>query len=373
MFKQCGSCQYLHIRYQDQLKKKQEYCQRLVNNSHLKIKVQPVIGQDNPYHYRNKVIVGFDRSGKAGLYEENSHHVVPYDSCLLHDGMSDEIIQWINQWIRKYHVSLYQEDRRTGFLRHVYIRTGVRTNERMLTLVVTSFVFPGSKNFVKEITKKFPSIKTIVLNLNKRKTSIVLGDECKIIYGKGFIYDELCGLKFKISPHSFYQINHDQCEILYKKAISLLELRPDDVVLDTYCGIGTIGLICARNAKHVVGVELNKEAVKDARNNARLNKINNIEFIQGDSTEFMHEIASANTKVDIVVMDPPRSGSTKDFIKAVSHIQPRKVVYISCDPRTQVRDLVWFKEMGYYAREMFPVDMFPHTKAIESIVLLTRK
>lgn len=374
IFKQCGSCSYLNYDYSKQLLLKQEYCQKLCTNANLKsIKVDSPIGQQLPYHYRNKVIVGFNRNNQAGFYEENSHKIIPYSTCLLHDAESDMIIQKITQMLKKYRIQIYNEDKKKGFLRHVFIRRGVKTNQTMVVLVTTSLIFPGSKNFTKELTTAFPSIKTIVLNQNTRKTSIVLGEQEKVIYGKGFIEDILCGLKFKISPKSFYQINHDQCEVLYTKAIELLNLNKNDVLIDTYCGIGTIGMVAANHVKKVISVESNADAIKDAIYNAKMNKINNIDFYCDDASMFMVKLAKENHKIDAVIMDPPRSGTDQKFIDAISKLQPKKVIYISCDPSTQVRDLNAFKKIGYQFDTMHLVDLFPHTKHIESIVLLTKK
>ncbi|MFQ9922430.1 MAG: 23S rRNA (uracil(1939)-C(5))-methyltransferase RlmD [Beduini sp.] len=374
IFKQCGSCDYLHLAYEEQLRKKREYCVQLVKKAKLsQVKVADTIGAQDPYHYRNKVIVGFNQRNEAGFYEENSHKIIPYTTCLLHDEESDAIIQKIASLLRKYKIQIYNEDRRKGFLRHVLIRRGIKTNQTMVVLVTTSSVFPGSKNFVKELTSQFKSIKTIVMNINTRKTSIVLGNDEKILFGKGYIEDELCGLKFKISPKSFYQINRDQCEVLYNKALSLLDLKGSETVIDTYCGIGTIGMVASKKAKQVIGVELNKDAVKDAIYNAKMNNIKNIRFINEDATAFMVELAKEKVEIDAVIMDPPRSGTTPAFINAVKALKPKQVVYISCDPSTQVRDLGLFKEAGYAFDTMIPVDMFPMTEHVETAVLLVKK
>lgn len=373
IFKQCGSCDYLHLAYEEQLKKKREYCVQLVKKAKLsQVKVADTIGAKDPYHYRNKVIVGFNQRNEAGFYEENSHKIIPYTTCLLHDEESDAIIQKIASLLRKYKIQIYNEDRRKGFLRHVLIRRGIKTNQTMVVLVTTSSVFPGSKNFVKELTSQFKSIKTIVMNINTRKTSIVLGNDEKVLFGKGYIEDELCGLKFKISPKSFYQINRDQCEVLYHKALSLLNLKGDETVIDTYCGIGTIGMVASKKAKQVIGVELNKDAVKDAIYNAKMNNIKNIRFINEDATAFMVELAKEKIVIDAVIMDPPRSGTTPAFINAVKALLPKQVVYISCDPSTQVQDLALFKKAGYKFDTMIPVDMFPMTEHVECVVLMSR-
>lgn len=371
--KKCGSCKYINTDYNEQLKIKTKYCQELLVKNGLNFyKTEKICGMSYPYEYRNKVIVAFNKNYDFGFYEEDSHRIIPYQRCLLHEEISDLIIKKIQSLLKKYRVSIYDENRKRGLLRHVLIRRAVVTDQTMIVLICNENVFKGSKNFCNELIKSFPSIKTVVLNVNKRKTSIVLGHEEKVLYGKGFIVDELCGLKFKISPRSFYQINHEQCERLYNKALDLLELKNSDVVIDAYCGIGTIGMIAAKRVKEVLGVELNKDAIKDANNNAKMNKINNIRFINDDASKFMVKLAKNKQIVDCVIMDPPRSGSTKEFMDAIKIMNPKKVVYISCDPSTQVRDIKYFEKLGYKGNILYPFDMFPQTAHVESIVLLTK-
>lgn len=368
--KKCGSCQFINQGYVKSLEYKNEECKKIFND--LKVNVHPVSGMEDPYYYRNKTIVAFDKTYNYGLYEENSHRIIPYKSCLIHDQETDAIISKIAVLFRKYRVSIYDPQRRRGEIRHIFIRRAVKTNQTLVVIVSNEAIFKGSKNFCNQLVKAFPSIKSIVLNTNKRQTSIVLGEQEKVLFGKGFIVDELCGMTFKISPRSFYQINHDQCEALYSKALSLITVK-DPKIMDTYCGIGTIGLIASKNAKQVIGVELNKDAVKDAKLNKTFNKVENIKFIQGDATEFMVEAAKQKVDVDVIIMDPPRSGSTETFIKAAVSLKPKEIVYVSCDPHTQVRDLKLFRKLGYDFKDVYPYDMFPFTQHIESIVLLTKK
>lgn len=368
--KQCGSCQFIDMQYDKQIKIKHKKYKNLYKEFH--VKINDIVKMDHPYEYRNKVIVAFDQQYNYGLYEENSHRIVPMQYCLLHDEESHKILNRIQYLLKKYHVSIYDMKRNKGFLRHVLIRRGVQTNQSLVCLVVNDNMFKGSKNFCNELIKTCPSVKTIVLNINKRKTSIVLGKEEKVLYGKGFIVDELCGLTFKISSQSFYQINHEQCTHLYQKVIELLDAKEDSVVLDTYCGIGTIGMSVAKYVHKVIGVELNKEAYKDALTNAKMNKINNIQFYNDDATEFMKKQAD-HLKVDCVIMDPPRSGSTKEFIQSINKMKPKTVVYVSCEPMTQVRDLKEFNKIGYTFNEVFLYDMFPHTNCCEAIVLLSKQ
>lgn len=367
----CGSCRYIEKDYTWQLVEKQKKMISLFQN--FPVTVHPVEGMEKPYAYRNKVIVAFDSQYQYGLYEESTHKIVPTRLCLLHDEQTETILSTIQSLLKRYRVSIYDEKRKRGFLRHVLIRRAVMTNQTLVCLVTTDEVFKGSKNFCNELIKKCPSVKSVVLNINKRQTSVVLSKNEKVLYGKGFIVDELCGLTFKISAQSFYQINHEQCTKLYQKVIDLLDIHQNQVVLDTYCGIGTIGMSVASIVKEVIGVELNSEAYKDAVNNAKMNKIDNIRFYNQDATEFMQNMVKEKKHVDCVIMDPPRSGSTQEFIKAVQILNPQSVVYVSCDPSTQVRDLKWFQDIGYTTKDVYLYDMFPHTQHIESIVKLTKR
>lgn len=366
----CGSCRYIEKDYDWQLQEKQKICQKLFRD--FSLKVHPVVGMNDPFGYRNKVIVAFNQQYQYGLYEESTHKIVPVQQCLLHDDETNHILSEIQSLLKRYRVSIYDEKRRKGFLKHVLIRRAVTTHQTLVVLVVSDVVFKGSKNFCQELVKKCPSVKSIVLNVNKRQTSVVLAKQEKVLYGKGFIVDELCGLSFKISAQSFYQINHEQCTKLYQKVNELADIKDYQVVLDTYCGIGTIGMSVASRAKEVIGVELNTEAYKDAINNAKMNKIHNIRFYNQDATEFMKLMAQQEKSVDCVIMDPPRSGSTKEFIQAIQVLKPEKVVYVSCDPTTQVRDLKWFKDIGYICKDVYLYDMFPHTEHVECVCLLTR-
>ena len=366
--KQCGSCQYIGMDYSKQLSIKKEKCEKLFPHQ----RVHDVAGMQNPYFYRNKVIVAFNQKYEYGLYEETSHRIVPMKACLLHDEQTHLVLTQLQKMLKKYRVSIYDENRNRGFLRHVLIRRAVTTNQTLVVLVGREAVMKGSKNFCQELVKACPSVQSVVLNINNRQTSIVLSKQEKILYGKGFIVDKLCGLTFKISAQSFYQINHEQCTYLYHQVLSLLDLHKNDVILDTYCGIGTIGMFLAQYVDTVIGVELNHEAYKDAINNAKMNKIHNIHFVHDDATHFMVELAKQKQKIDCVIMDPPRAGSTQAFIESIKALQPRQVIYVSCDPSTQARDLKMFNKIGYKSRDVYPVDMFPHTNHIETVVLLSK-
>jgi 23S rRNA (uracil1939-C5)-methyltransferase len=371
--KKCGGCQYQGVSYPEQLKRKQKEMDKLLGKFG---KVKPIIGMENPCYYRNKVHAVFDRDRKgniiSGIYEARTHRVVPIEDCMIEDQKSQEIIRTIRGMLKSFKIKTYDEDTGYGLLRHVLVRRGFATNEIMVVLVVGSPVFPSKNNFVKALRKEYPEISTVVLNINDKKTSMVLGEREIVIYGKGYIYDTLCGCRFKISPKSFYQVNPVQTEVLYSEAVRYAGLTGKERVIDAYCGIGTIGLIAAGHAKEVIGVELNPDAVRDARTNAKENKIANAMFRQGDAGRFMEAMAEAGEHADVVFMDPPRAGSDEKFLSSVVKLNPSRVVYISCNPETLARDLVYLKKNGYAIRQIQPVDMFAFTNHTECIVSLSR-
>ena len=372
--KKCGSCQYQGISYKEQLAVKQKKMNKLLKKF---ANVKPIIGMENPFYYRNKVHAVFDRDRKGniicGTYEAKTHKVVPEEECLIEDKISQEIIRTIRDMLKSFKIKTYDEDTGYGLLRHVLVRRGFSTGEIMVVLVAASPIFPSKNNFVKALRKKYPQITTVVLNVNDKKTSMVLGERDIVLYGKGFIRDNLCGCSFRISPQSFYQVNPVQTEILYKTAIEYAGLGRKETVIDAYCGIGTIGLVAAGKAKNVIGVELNPDAVHDAKINARENKITNTRFYQGDAGEFMEKMAEEGERADGVFMDPPRTGSDKKFMSSVIKLAPSRIVYISCGPESLARDLEYFTEHGYTVRKIQPVDMFSFTDHCENVVLLRRK
>ena len=292
---------------------------------------------------------------------------------MIEDQKADEIIVTIRGLLKSFKIKTYDEDTQYGLLRHVLIRHGFSTGEIMVVLVTASPVFPSKNNFVKALRKVHPEITTVVQNINDRGTSMVLGTRDVVLYGKGFIEDKLCGCTFRISAQSFYQVNPVQTEILYQKAIEAAGLTGKETVLDAYCGIGTIGLIAASKAKQVTGVELNKEAVRDAIKNAKRNQTKNITFYCEDAGEFMLKMAAEDQQLDVVFMDPPRSGSSEVFLDCLAKLAPKKVVYVSCNPETLARDLRILKKKGYQMQETWPVDMFPFCDHIETVCLLSRK
>ena len=371
--KKCGGCQYQGIPYEKQLQDKQKAVRQLMQPF---CKTAGITGMKDPYHYRNKVHAVFARKKDgtiiSGVYEEGTHRVVPVETCQIEDEKADAIINDIRGLLKSFKIKIYNEDTGYGLLRHVLIRRGFSTGEIMVVLVLGSPVMPSKNNFVKALRKLHPEITTVVLNVNDKRTSMVLGDRETTIYGKGYIEDVLCGLRFRISSKSFYQINPVQTEKLYGKAMELAGLSGTERVIDAYCGIGTIGMVAAKFAKEVIGVELNPDAVRDAVKNAKHNQMKNIRFYQEDAGRFMEKMAALGEKADVVFMDPPRSGSTEQFMKSVVTLAPKKIVYISCDPQTQARDLKYLTRYGYKAMGAYPYDLFPFTKHAENIVLLTK-
>ena len=377
--KRCGGCQYQGVPYEEQLKKKEAWVRGLMGKY---CKVHPIAGMDKPYYYRNKVHAAFrtDKKGNiiSGVYEEGTHRLVPVEHCMIEDQLADDIIGTIRKLAKSFKMKTYNEDTGYGLLRHVLVKRGFATGQVMVVIVTGSPVFPSRNNFVKALVKAHPEITTIIHNINDKRTSMVLGDREKTMYGKGYIEDILCGKKFRISAKSFYQINPVQTEVLYNKAIEAADFTGKEYVIDAYCGIGTIGMIASDHVAAVIGVELNKDAVRDAIGNAKGNKVNNIRFVAGDAGQFMvgmAEDAKHDKSVrlpDVVLMDPPRAGSDKAFLSSMVKMGPKKVVYVSCNPETLARDVDWLEKNGYKAKGVWPVDMFPHTGHVEAVTLLVK-
>ena len=370
----CGGCDYQGIPYKKQLEMKQQYVTKLLAKH---CKMPKITGMDKPYNYRNKVHAVFDVDKKgnviSGVYEANTHNVICVDKCQIENEKADAIILTIRNMLKSFKIRTYDEDRRTGLLRHVLIRTAHKTGQIIVVLVMADQIFPGKNNFVKALLEVHPEITTIVQNINNRKTSMVLGDKEMVLYGKGYIEDILCGKRFRISPKSFYQINSVQTEKLYTRAIELAGFKGDETILDAYCGIGTIGIIASDKVKNVISVELNSDAIADAKINAKLNEIKNVEFYNCDASDFLENLARNNKKIDAVIMDPPRTGSDKRFLNSVAKLAPEKIVYISCGPDTLARDLTYLNNKGYRAKKVELFDMFPMTKHCEVVCLLSTK
>lgn len=376
-FFQCGGCALMHLDYQAQLRyKKEKVRQCLERIGGLRVAVDETIGMEDPYCYRNKIQVPVKLSKKGkivtGFYKEKSHDIVPIETCEIEDKQADRILSSVRELMKRFRIAPYDEDRRTGIVRHILIRTSKHYDERMVVLVTTVDTFPARGDFIKALKNKNPEITTIVQNINPRDTNVILGEKQRILSGKGYIRDLLCGIEFKISPKSFYQVNPVQTEKLYYKAIESAKITKEDLVLDAYCGIGTIGLIASKQAKEVIGVEIVKEAVIDARNNAKNNGIDNAHFYEGDAGQFILEQYKNGIHFDVVIMDPPRKGSDETFLSILLKTTPKRIVYVSCDPATLARDLKQLSQK-YEVISVIPVDMFPHTFHVETVVLLSRK
>lgn len=372
-YKKCGGCQLQNMTYEEQLSFKMA---KTIKNLGRFGHVEEIIGMENPYHYRNKVQAAFGYlRGRiiSGVYQSSSHNIVPVEKCMIEDEKADEIINDIRILLPRFKLTSFNEDTGRGFLRHVLVKRAFATNEIMVVLVSGTNIFPKKDEFVNELLRRHKDITTVVWNINGGKTSLVLGDKETVLYGKGYITDILCGKKFRISAKSFYQINPIQTEKLYGKAIEFASLTGKERVFDAYCGIGTIGLVASDKAKEVIGVELNAQAVKDAKNNAKLNETENISFYCDDAGDFMVAMAEEREKVDVLLMDPPRAGSDVKFLKSTVTLAPKRIVYISCNVETQARDLAYLCKNGYKVEKIQPVDMFPHTNHVECIASLIRK
>ena len=372
--KKCGGCQLQNMDYARQLAFKQGRVEKLIGPF---CPVKPIIGMDSPYNYRNKVQAAFgtDRNGRiiSGVYQSSSHRIVPVDECMLEDAAADRIIVTIRSMLPRYKLTAYDERTGRGFLRHVLVKRAFATGQVMVVLVAATHMFPSRSAFVAELVERHPEISTVILNVNDKFTSLVLGQSERVLFGSGYIEDVLCSCRFRISAKSFYQINPVQTEKLYSTAVEYAALTGSETVLDAYCGIGTIGMVASRSAGHVSGVELNRDAVKDAIFNARLNSIDNCYFTCADAGQFMEDMALAGERADLVFLDPPRAGSTPRFIDSLAKMAPQRAVYISCSCDTLSRDLELFRQRGYRAVKAQPVDMFPHTEHIECVVLLEKR
>ena len=374
----CGGCPMLSTEYAEQLKKKESAVRVLLGKYG---PVAPIRGMETPYHYRNKVISTFAPApgGKltSGIYAARTHKVLPVESCLLQDEVLDKVMLAVRAAANTCRYQPFHEDKGTGLLRHCLLRRGVVSGQVMVVVVTAQPVLPGAKNFVRallvEAEKRHVPVTTVVQNYNPRRTSVVLGEEEKVLYGKGFILDTLCGKTYALSPRSFYQVNPVQTAVLYGLAVDAARLTGKETVLDAYCGIGTIGLIASRDAREVISVELNPDAVRDAVTNAKRNQIKNVSFYQNDAGAFMVSMAEKGEKADVVFMDPPRAGSDEAFLSSVVTLSPKKVVYVSCNPETLARDLRYLTKHGYKAEEAWGYDMFAWSEHVETVVLMSKK
>ena len=369
----CGGCVFQCLNYLKQL----EYKTNKVKDAFkyiakLDINVKTCIGMDNPYYYRNKAQVPIKKINRkivSGFYKPQSHNLVAIDECCIEDKRSNKIINSIKKIMSDFNIEPYEEDTRKGIIRHILVRTSTHYKEIMVVLVTNCDHFPSQNNFVNAIKKDNPEITTIIQNINKRATNVILGEQERILFGRGFITDELCKNKYRISSKSFFQINPIQTEKLYNFIANKLDLKQSDVLLDAYSGVGTIGITLANKVNKVLSVELERSAVKDGIKNAKENNIRNIEFINEDATKFINEY---DKKINVVVMDPPRKGSTPEFLNALKRLNPNSIIYVSCDPNTLARDAKYL--IAKYNIELVqPFDMFPQTYHVETVVLFKRK
>ncbi len=373
LFKRCGGCQ-LKESYNEQLKWKQAKAERLLSKF---APCEKIIGMETPYNYRNKVQHGFytnpNRQIISGIFQSGSGRIVPCENCMLEDVQADKIILTIKKLMQSFKMFPYNPNTGKGIIRHVMIRKGFHSGQYLVCIITSKSALPSKKNFAAALTKAHPCVTTIVQNVCLNPLPLTMGDKEFVLYGKGYITDELCGKKFKISARSFYQVNPVQTEILYRTAMEFAELSADDRVLDCYCGTGTIGIIASDYCREVIGVELNESAAADAEKNAAQNDCKNIRFICADSGKFMEHMARSGEKADVVFTDPPRTGSDKRFLESLAKLCPKRVVYISCGIESLERDLNILVKHGYTVKRIQPVDMFPHTKHIETVVLLSQR
>ena len=372
----CGGCQFQQYAYGKQLEwKAKNVKEQFRKIAKMDVAVNPCIGMDEPYFYRNKIQmpIGKDKKGQiiSGFFKSGTHDIVPVGTCYIEDRRSEGILQSIKGLMKSMRIDPYDEDKRTGIVRHILIRTSFYRKEVMVVLVTSVDSFPGRGNLIKALVKSNPEITTIVQNINSRQTNVILGEKERILYGPGFIRDSLCGIEFKISAKSFYQTNPLMTEKLYEYAIKAGKIDGNCIVFDAYSGIGTIGLIASKKAREVLSVELVKEAVSDGRRNAERNGITNFRMFCDDASTFMMNMASEGRKVDVLFMDPPRKGSDERFLEAVLKLRPSRVVYVSCDPSTLARDIKILAP-SYRIESVQPFDMFPHTAHVETVCLMSR-
>ena len=377
-YKRCGGCNLRHIKYEETLEIKQNMVQSLVNKSlKQKIQVEKTVGMENPFQYRNKAQypVGLNKQGEPiiGVFANRTHEVIPIEKCLIQNEVSQEIAKYIIEYVKKEKISVYDEKTCKGLIRHIVIKVGIKTKQIMCVIVINGNSIPNEQNLVKELLANFPNIKTIIKNINKKNTNVILGQENINLYGNGYIEDILGDYIFKISPLSFYQVNPIQAEKLYNLGVEMANITKKDTVFDLYCGIGTISLFMAKYAKKVYGIEIVKEAIDMAKENAINNKIDNTEFFAGDVEIVLDELINKQgVTADIVMFDPPRKGLDKNTISNILKIEPKKIVYISCNPATLIRDLTSFEEK-YDIKKIVPVDMFPFTSHVECVSVLKLK
>lgn len=375
LFKRCGGCQ-LSMSYPEQLIWKQERVQRRFEKLCRKEKIEPIVGMESPYNYRNKTTAVVRNVGgrlRTGVFQSSTNTIAVTDSCMLEGKSANTIVKALRELMHQFKISAYNPQTDKGVIKYFLIKTASKTNEAMVCIVTSPAQFPSKQAFANALCEKCKNVKTVVLNVSRMRDKLMLSDETQIICGSGYITDTLCKKSFRISAHSFYQINHSQTEKLYNIAIDAAKLTSNDTLLDCYCGIGTIGIIASDKVKKVLGVEINKAAIADAWENARLNGIDNITFTSGDAGRFMDGLVKKGEKPQVVILDPARAGCDMRFIKSLVKLSPERIVYISCNIATQERDVRQLIKQGYEIERVCPVDMFPHTTHIECVVSLTPK
>ena len=374
IYSQCGGCQLQHLSYEGQLdfKRKQveQVLARIGKLDLNQVTVHPTLGMENPWNYRNKaqVPVGEREGGLvAGFYQKRSHDIIDMERCLIQQAENDDVVQAVKTICENHGIRAYNEEKHRGWLRHIMVRYGLVTKEIMVVFVTRTADFPHKNEVITEITNQLPQVKSVVQNINNKKTNVIFGDETNVLWGEEYIYDKIGDVKFAISARSFYQVNPEQTKVLYEKALEYAELTGEESVIDAYCGIGTISLFLAQKAKKVFGVEIVPEAIEDAKRNAELNGISNAEFAVGEAEVVIPEWYKQGNQADVIVVDPPRKGCDEALLKTILDMKPKKVVYVSCNPGTLARDLQVLELGGYKTVEVQPVDMFPHTTHVEVV------
>lgn len=374
--KKCGGCSFRHMTYDEELEYKKSRVQDALNRiGHLDIKVDEIIGADDLSHYRNKAQYPVDISDGemfAGFYAYKSHRIIPCADCKLQPAEFEKGLEAFAKWIESENITSYNEQTGKGLLRHIYFRKGFATGEVMACAVINGNSIPNGELLVSLLREKVDGLTSVAVNINKEKTNVILGKETSIIWGEKYIRDSLLGKDFLISPNSFYQVNHNQCEKLYAKAKDFAGLIGTETVLDLYCGVGTIGLTMAENVKQLVGIEIIPQAIENAKENAKINHITNAQFICADAPKGAEILKKQGVNPDIIILDPPRKGCEKSLFDTIEQLSPKKIVYVSCDSATLARDLAILKEKGYEAKKVSAVDMFPRTPHVETVCLLSK-
>lgn len=378
VYDQCGGCQLQHLSYEGELKEKQSRVKdALVRLGHLDdVPVLPVMASENPLYYRNKMqfpVVADGRDTHIGCFAMGTHKVIDVDDCLIQKEKNNKIVAVVRRWMKEYKIPAYDEDRRKGLIRHVMGRVGVRTGEVMVCLVTAKDMVPHAKELAKMLKADVPGFKSLVQNVNYRATNVILGTKTKVLHGKPSIKDKISNLKFNISAESFFQVNSEQAQKLYSKALEFADLKGEETVVDLYCGTGTITLFLAQKAKVAIGIEIVPSAIRDAKKNAVANHAENAEFICGDAAIEMPKLVEKGLRPDVVILDPPRAGCEERVLEAIAKVKPKKVVYVSCNPATLARDLAFLAKHGFNVQKVQPCDMFSRTFHVENVALCTRK